>query len=749
MSKANGIRYESLRPAQILVVIAYLIIAFIYLSWRPTVFNPEAPIFSVLLYVAELYGFFTALLHLVMTWRLAERDMPDAPPGLSVDVFVTSLNEPVSLVRHTLLAAIGMDYPHKVWLLDDGNRPEMAQLAAELGCSYHARGDNEFAKAGNLNAGLAQSRADFVAVFDADHAPARRFLIETLGYFNDPKVSFVQTPQDFFNLDSYQHRKNKQTTVWTEQSLFFRVIQRGKDYWNAAFFCGSCAVLRRSSLDTIGGFATGTVTEDLHTSLKLHKAGFASVYHPHSLAFGIAPASIVPFIKQRIRWGQGAMQIWRREGILFSRGLTFAQRLNYLASMSTYFDGWQKGFFYLAPIIVLTTGLSPISSFSEGFLIRFIPYIVLTFFMYEEISRGYGRSLMIEQYNFARFWAFAWATLAAFRGKLKFNVTSKEVTGSSYRRFVMPQFLIMVLSIAAVPIGLTMYAYFGKLPLDSLIANTIWAVINGGLALLMLLFTRASSQSRRHEYRFPIPLPAQLHFPNGTTTYGTVDDISSSGFRLYAQLPDDVRSGTEVDGELYLPSGPLPIRANIAATIRAQSQRPDEPGYIKAIGCVFDWKSATERDRLDLFLYGSDLQWHVQSLTERSRTPLQFLSDLFSGKPAPNVAKRQWTTVLYRDNPEETVGKQVGLLSRDLLLTFSPLAAGIHEVTTITRTGLEQIQVQTDAETVYDSPVAPIFGHVLPQQAEKPARVDTSPSTRPTLAGSGGLAGQAGMIRRG
>ncbi|BCL76836.1 hypothetical protein JHS3_25720 [Jeongeupia sp. HS-3] len=743
MSTSTGTRYEKLRPSQGFVIIAFLIVAVIYFVWRPSVFNPQAPIFSVLLYVAELYGFFTALLHLFMTWRLADRDMPPAPAGLSVDVLIPSLNEPVDLVRRTLLAAIEMDYPHQVWLLDDGNRPEMAELARTLGCGYHARGDNGHAKAGNLNAGLAQSRADFIAVFDADHAPARRFLVETLGYFNDPEVAFVQTPQDFFNLDSYQHRQDKKTTIWTEQSLFFRVIQRGKDYWNAAFFCGSCAVLRRSSLDAIGGFATGTVTEDLHTSLKLHKAGFHSVYHPHSLAFGIAPATVVPFLKQRIRWGQGAMQVWRREGVVFARGLTLAQQLNYLASMSTYFDGWQKGFFYIAPIVVLTTGLSPISSFSEGFLIRFIPYIVLTFWVYEEISRGYGRTLMIEQYNFARFWAFAWATLAAFRGKLKFNVTSKAATGSSYRRFMMPQFLIMVLSVLAIPVGLAMYAHFGKLPLDGLIANSIWALINGALALMMLLFTRASSHSRRNEYRFPIPLPARLRFPDGSITYGTVDDISSSGFRLYAQLPDGIRNGTEVEGELYLPSGTLPIRAGIAATIRAPSASPGETGYIKAIGCVFDWKTSADRDRLDLFLYGSDLQWQVQSLTEKNRTPLQILADLFSGRHPVHAHKRQWTTVLYSDQPGKSVGKKIGLLSHDLLLTFSPLTAGSHDATTITRKGLERIQIRTGVETIYDSPVAPIYGHVLAAD-----HAETLATTARAPAGRGGLVGQAGMIRK-
>ncbi|MES2366975.1 MAG: cellulose synthase catalytic subunit [Pseudomonadota bacterium] len=250
-----------------------------------------------------------------MTWRLTVRIAPPAPRGLSVDVFIPTFNEPVQLVRRTLLATIHMDYPHETWLLDDGNRPEMASLAEDLGVRYLARERNTDAKAGNLNNALANSSAEFVAVFDADHAPQQNFLTHTLGYFNDPAVAFVQTPQDFFNLDSYQHRQQtRKHTVWTEQSLFFRVIQRGKDYWNAAFFCGSCATLRRSALEKIGGFATGTVTEDLHTSIRLHKQGFKSVYHAEPLAFGIAPSSVVPFLQQRIRWGQGACRSGAKNG---------------------------------------------------------------------------------------------------------------------------------------------------------------------------------------------------------------------------------------------------------------------------------------------------------------------------------------------------------------------------------------------------------------------------------------------------
>jgi cellulose synthase (UDP-forming) len=184
----------------------------------------------------------------------------------------------------------------------------MKALAEQLGCRYLARADNAHAKAGNLNHGLAHSSGELVVVFDADHAPRRDFLVKTLGCFDDASVGFVQTPQNFYNLDSYQHRRRGAGgAVWTEQSLFFRVIQRGKDYWNAAFFCGSCAVVRRSALDAIGGFATGTVTEDLHTSIRLHAKGYQSVYHAEALAFGLAPESIEPFIGQRVRWGQGAL----------------------------------------------------------------------------------------------------------------------------------------------------------------------------------------------------------------------------------------------------------------------------------------------------------------------------------------------------------------------------------------------------------------------------------------------------------
>src|SRR5262249_4924596 len=213
----------------------------------------------------------------------------------SVDVFVPTYNEPVEIVRRTLIGAIAIDYPRKqVFLLDDGRRPAFEALARELGCFYLTRSDNAHAKAGNLNAALKRTHGELVAIFDADHVPVRGFLRKTVGYFEDAGVAFVQTAQHFFNPDPYERNLNLQGRIAPEQTFFYHVIQPGNDFWNSAFFCGSSAVLRRSAVQSIGGFKTQTVTEDAHTALELHAAGGRSVYLALPLAARPATASLPP-----------------------------------------------------------------------------------------------------------------------------------------------------------------------------------------------------------------------------------------------------------------------------------------------------------------------------------------------------------------------------------------------------------------------------------------------------------------------
>jgi cellulose synthase (UDP-forming) len=712
----NSLRFQTLETPRALLVLVFMVVSPWYLIWRLSTFNSEALFFSYLLYGAEVFGFCTACLHIFMTWRLTSREPGHAPNGLSVDVFIPTYNEPVELLRRTLLAARQMSYSHQTWLLDDGNRPEMRALAEEIGCRYLAREENTDAKAGNLNHALMHSRADFVAIFDADHAPHKDFLMRTLGYFQDQRVAFVQTPQDFYNLDSYQHRRSgRNAIIWTEQSLFFRVIQRGKDYWNAAFFCGSCAVVRRKALDSIGGFATGTVTEDLHTSIRLHAKGYRSVYHSQSLAFGLAPSNAPAFLRQRVRWGQGAMQVWRKEGILLRSGLTLAQRLNYFASVLTYFDGWQKAVFYIAPALVLMSGVMPIIASGPEFLVHFVPYYLLTFWVFEEVGRGYGRTLFIEQYNMARFAAFAWATLGFMRSTLKFRVTAKALTSAhGYGHFVLPQLLVMLFNTIAIPLGMVLYFVDKGPPADGLVANAIWAGINAALAAAVMAFTRKQAANQRLDYRFPVPLPGKIRLPDARRVFGTMDEISSGGFRFYAALPSSIVIGTMLETEIFLPSGPVGVQAEVRSLIRDE-RSPDH--YIKAIGCSFEPLSASDRDQLDLFLYGSDLQLRLLQLREFISTPLERLAQLWSGRRRVGGSDpAHWAAMFY--SVSGVSGKQIGFglvsvpkdpAEQRMALLSKPMDDGAQlNMRLFTRTGQTFLHAPATLKERIESPVSPI-----------------------------------------
>jgi len=744
--------HESLSLPRRLVAWAFLLCALWYLGWRATTLNPQTYIFSWVLYGAELFGFLTATLHLFMTWRLTRRESPPVPAGMSVDVFIPTINESEAIVRRTLLAARHMDYPHETWLLDDGNRPAMARLAAELGCRYLARGDNRHAKAGNLNHALANSRGEFVAIFDADHAPQRRFLTRTLGYFADEKVAFVQTPQDFYNLDSYQHRRNRNGhQVWTEQSLFFRVIQRGKDYWNAAFFCGSCAVIRRSALEAIGGFATETVTEDLHTSLRLHMQGFRSVYHAESLAFGLAPDSVSAFLGQRVRWGEGGMKVWRSEGILFNRRLNAAQRLNYFASVLTYFDGWQKAIFYAAPVIVLMTGHLPIITSAENFLLHFLPYFLLTIWVFEEVGRGYSSFLTTEQYNMARFVAFARATLGWITGSRKFKVTPKGASANMREQTrIIPQYLVLALNLYAIPIGYLFYQKYDWLPAGGLAANIVWASANAMLAYSVVNFT-SRRKRQRTEYRFDVPVPVRI-LEKGAWVFGTVDNVSSAGLRLHVRLCDERVPGDILQGQLWLPGSCLPFAATIKQVI---TKRTCGTCRVAAYGLAFNWDGQAQRDQLDRFLYGSELQWHVQELQETYRTPLQWLEIIISKPWVFNRrTMRSWEAFVYTLPGGEPGDEAIGLIRTDAkkggsptLLLYHPLKPGaLIAGRVISHDGEKHLTFSVTAVRALESPVAPVFlidtappvVHYDAAQLRKVLRLISAPSgtTAPAPAGS-------------
>ena len=207
-------------------------------------------------------------------WNPVERPPPSPPFDTIVDIYIPTYNEDISVLKKTALGCKNIRYPHRTYILDDGNRPELAKIAAEWGCGYITRKERAHAKAGNLNHALQLTNGKFVAIFDADCVPQSDFLDKTLGYFRDEKVAFAQTPHNYYNVDSFQFKVNlEKGMLWNEQNLFYRLIMPGRDYWNSAFFAGTAAVFGKG-IDGYRGFATGVLPKTSRPqSISMQMAG--------------------------------------------------------------------------------------------------------------------------------------------------------------------------------------------------------------------------------------------------------------------------------------------------------------------------------------------------------------------------------------------------------------------------------------------------------------------------------------------
>lgn len=507
-----------------------------YLIYRALyTINPDAPIFSLVVWLAELHGFISLAFFFFQVWGLRRREVIAAEPGLTVDVFVTTYNEDVALLRQTLRAAVAMRYPHGTWVLDDGRRPAVRRLAEELGCHYLTRADNTHAKAGNWNHAFARTSADFIATFDADHVPRPEFLERTLGYFRDPAVALVQVPQQYHNLDSVQHRVSwKAKRMYGEQDAFFNLVMPGKDHWNAAFFCGTGAVLRRRALEPHGGILTGTVTEDLHTSVVLHADGWKSVYLNDVLVTGLAPVDLKSFETQRLRWAEGNLKVAGHINPLTARGLTVPQRIAYAASLYHWTIGIPKLVYYLAPPWMLFTGTFPIANFDRTFVAIYLTFLGLLVGSYTIVSRGRGRLLMDELFNMVSFFTLVRAMKRAVfgRGKpAKFEVTAKRGDGVRDARPVIPHLVLLGFSIMAIAWSL-MGIGFGVSD-DRFGAGVaiFWTIYNMALMFGVLRLGMRPPEQRAGS-RFRANFAVEALPASHSATLGVTADISDGGCSL-------------------------------------------------------------------------------------------------------------------------------------------------------------------------------------------------------------------------
>lgn len=405
----------------------YLIIGLPYIVWRAGVINWHIW-YGPLVYLAELYGVLTTALFLFVTQKIYVPVPRPFRPGRTVDIFITTYNEPLAIIEPTLAAATRVRHVNKILLLDDGNRSQVSALAKRYGTDYFARTTNEFAKAGNLNNGLGHSTAEFILELDADHIPLPNFVEKTLGFFDDPAVGFVQTPQTYYNHDSFLFRRTRKR-LWSEQCMFYDTIQVAKNRWNSAFFVGTSALLRRAAIDSVGGFATGTATEDIHTSLRLHAKGWRSVFLPEALAFGLEAANLKEFYKQRRRWAAGSLGLLMRspDSPLRIKGLKLQQRLNYLSATLAHLAGLQKLFFFMVPALCALTLVGPVTVNYAYFNYIFSAYVIITLSIVMVYARGTYHLIHTEAYSLANMMAHLGGLKGVIKVQRKFAVSRKIV----------------------------------------------------------------------------------------------------------------------------------------------------------------------------------------------------------------------------------------------------------------------------------------------------------------------------------
>ncbi|MGN6244999.1 MAG: glycosyltransferase family 2 protein [Motilibacteraceae bacterium] len=559
-----------------------------YLVWRIgwSELGAASLVLGLALLVSELYG----AISLTTMAALSTQARPSVRPPLpdrqfSVDVFVCTYDEPVEVLRPTLVGARNLTYPHATYLLDDGRRPDMAALAAELGAEYVVRPDNSHAKAGNINHALGVTSAELVFVLDADHVPLPDALDALVGYFADDRLALVQSPHDFYNHDSVQHYEVGRH----EQSVFYEVICPGKDRHGAAFWCGSATLLRREALAEIGGVATETIAEDFHTTIKLLRRGWRTRYHGEVLVQGVGPHDLDGYLLQRNRWARGNLSVLHTpESPLRARELTAAARWSFAASLFGYGAGPARALALAVLAASLWTGALPVTASWTTIAVLWAPATLLGMLAGSALGRGHMRVRDAVHFELLTAGLYARAMRCLVRpSRMAFKVTPKAGTDAGGLRALRPLRLLLVLTVALVggvlarvlgDLGLAPFTHLPALPGWAAWLLPVLAVLELRRVLRTIVVV-ARRRQRRAEFRFGCDEPALvITAPGEDASYGGVwpgarlRDASCSGLGLL--MPAPVRPGSGAVVELDLPRlDGTRVRTRVSVTVR--SCRPE------------------------------------------------------------------------------------------------------------------------------------------------------------------------------
>jgi cellulose synthase (UDP-forming) len=538
-----------------------------YLVWRVTSTLPAGGTnrwIAWLLIAFEAVPLVGLVTKTVVLWNIdAVAPVPfDGRSDRRVVLMIPTYNEPIEVIAPTIAAACRIEPAHATWVLDDGDRPWVAELCTALGARYVARPVHDHAKAGNLNHALAlldaEDAADVIAVLDCDHVPLPTFLTATLGWFDDERIALVQGPQAFYNAGAFDDDGYS-----GEQGLFFNVLMPSRQASRVGpFWCGSTSLLRVSALRDVGGIATETITEDMHTTIKLQRLGWRTAYHHQTLAVGLAPATPEQYLLQRRRWGMGAMQILVHERLWAAkRWMTWRNFYEYLASTLWWLEGLATLAVFAIPIAVLASGAQTSTAPPLLFAAAFGAMFVTRLWGSKRLLRGHIRwstAFALRVFRVPVGLACAW--WLATRDSLQFEVTPKGASDHRLRGRA-PRVLWALLATAAFVLAYSTAGVLGLVPwasdASSTTASGVWLGMAAGVLVAGTMRIRAAeyATSRRNAHRVAIHAPVTID-----DVPGELLDISVGGAGVRLPTGAVPPSGLV---ELGLP-GAAPIKIEIA-----------------------------------------------------------------------------------------------------------------------------------------------------------------------------------------
>lgn len=446
-----------------------------YLMWQSlSTLNLSTPlngVFSLGLFLLELLLLVSSMIQLVLLLRVrdrrpeADRVAMDVVSGAftpTVDILIPTYNEPPLILRRTITGCQALAYAAKtIYVLDDTRRPEIAALAAALGCEYVTRPDNHHAKAGNLNHAIARTKGELIVVFDADFVPTKNFLTRTVGFFQEAQVALVQTPQSFYNPDPIARNLGLEQILTPEEEVFYRQIQPMRDGAGGVICAGTSFVVRRSALIETGGFVTESLSEDFFTGIRLTARGYRLLYLNEKLSAGLAAESIADQALQRIRWAQGTLQaFFVQANPLTIPGLNLIQRLAYLEGLLHWFTSLSRVGFLLMPLAYSFLGVIPLRATGADILYFFVPYYVVNLSVFSWLNHRSRSALLADIYSLVLCFPLALTVIQSMLNPFGkgFKVTPK---GTASDRFAFNWQLALPLIIVFVASAFSLWTSLG------------------------------------------------------------------------------------------------------------------------------------------------------------------------------------------------------------------------------------------------------------------------------------------------